>query len=147
MKKSFLIMFLLLVLLCFSTIQITGKKSFSFGVPIIKDRASARKVVLGFFEDIKFRSLSDDTFANFGEKNKNINDFFIKVFGVNLDKLDVIDYEIETLEFDSGSNRAKVKIKILMKNLAEERKISVPVVAFLYRTKENNWSINLQNSF
>ncbi len=153
MKK--LIIFILLLALCaggyLATAYFSGGTLPTFGIPLGGEKSQMRQSVLKFWEDIKFKDLnSAASFLPADQRDAaNIQGFLQRIFGSAAVTLDIVGYEIETLELDSTGLRARVKTKVMANNLQIGQKINRSVMLFFHKISpgSKNWSLELANSF
>lgn len=134
------------------TAHFSGGSLPNFGIAFLGgERAGLRGQVLGFWEDVKFKDLDSaaKSLPPGTQDPANIQSFLLRIFGSDAGVLDVVSYEITTLELDSTQKRARVKTKVKANNLKTSAELNPTVMLFFYRGAEDptKWYLEIKNSF
>ncbi len=129
--------------------HLSGGALFTFGLPIGGDRGFIREASMSFFEDIQFKDFK--TAAKYHSPQKqdtvDIPALLQRLFAVKPEALDIMSYEIVFAEIDSTGNRARVKCRVKVKELAQMNIREQEVILYYKRAGPGApWYMELEDS-
>ena len=119
------------------------------GLPLGGDRGLLRRVALDFMEDVQFKDFQRAASYHAPELIETVDIPFLiqRLFAVKPEALDIMDYEVVFADIDSSDLRARVKLRVRAKLLANERIEERELLLYFYRdTVTSPWYMKLEDS-
>lgn len=113
------------------------------------DKEQLRSISMQFMEDIEFKDYKDAASYHSPETQDSVDIPFLihKMFKVKPEAMDIMEYEPVFAKLDSSSLRGRVKMRIKVKLLADEKIATREMMLFFTReSKEEQWYMILEDS-
>ncbi len=151
MKKALTVALALLVLLggYLAVAHLSGGAFWTMGLPLGGDRGALRRIALEFMEDIQFKDFEHAASYHAPELVDSVDIPFLiqRLFQVRPEAIDFMDYDVVFAEIDSSGLRARVKLRVKAKLLADERIEERELILYFYRdSKDSPWYMRLEDS-
>lgn len=121
----------------------------TLGLPLGGERALLREITNHFMEDIQFKDFEAAAGYHAPENIDGVDIPFLleRLFAQKPELLDIMDYEIVMADIDSSGNRARVKTRIKVKNLAQKDIYTRELMLFFQRADAASpWYMELESS-
>ncbi len=129
--------------------HVSGGAFATFGLPLGGDRGLLRRTALSFMEDIQFKDFDRAASYHAPELVESVDIPFLiqRLFAVRPEALDIMGYEVVFAELDSSDLRARVKLRVRAKLLANERIEERELILYFYRDDvAAPWYMKLEDS-
>lgn len=147
--KKVALLFLLLLGLAAGLLLFTSPSGPSLPAPLVGgDRKLLRERTVDFLEDIQFKDFDKAASYHSTEDRKKVNIGLLieRLFAVKPELLDIMRYEIKSVDIDRSGDRAKVKTHTVVKMLNSDQ-IKEPEVIFYWRKDpKEGWVMLLESS-
>lgn len=127
----------------------SGGALYTFGLPIGGDGAILRKISLSFWEDIQFKDFKKAARYHTPVKQETVDipHLIQRLFIQKPEALDIMDYEVMFVETDSTQLRSRVKCRVKVKTLADQKIREQEVMFYFHRkSKTAPWYMELEDS-
>lgn len=119
------------------------------GIPVGGDLGHLRRTSMSFWEDIQFKDF--DTAASYHSPDRqdevDIPFLIQRIFAVKPEALDIMSYEIVLADIDSTGNRGRVKTRVKVKVLIDEKIREKEVMLYFHRADaQSPWFMELEDS-
>jgi len=104
---------------------------------------------LSFMEDIQFKDFQNAASYHAPDLMETVDIPFLlqRLFAVRPEALDIMGYEVVFSEIDSSDLRARVKVRVRAKLLANERLEERELILYFYRDDaQSPWYMKLEDS-
>lgn len=121
----------------------------TLGLPLGGDRGLLRRTALSFMEDIQFKDFDQAASYHAPELIETVDIPYLiqRLFAVRPEALDIMGYEVLFAEMDSSDLRARVKLRVRAKLLANERIEERELILYFYRDDRSSpWFMKLEDS-
>lgn len=129
--------------------HVSGAAFSTLGLPLGGDRGLLRRTALSFMEDVQFKDFQSAASYHAPELIDTVDIPFLiqRLFAVRPEALDIMQYEIVFAEIDSSDLRARVKVRVRAKLLANERIEERELILYFYRDDTSSpWYMKLEDS-
>lgn len=119
------------------------------GIPVGGDLGELRRTSMTFWEDIQFKDFDRAATYHSPEKQESVDIPFLiqRLFAVKPEALDVMSYEIVLADIDSTGNRGRVKTRVKVKILVDEKIREKEVMLYFHRADAASpWYMELEDS-
>jgi hypothetical protein len=149
MRKSAII-FLILVLIGIGIYLFASKYGLHFGnveFSFSKEKNLLQNLTSSFLEDIRFKDFTKAASYHTPEDQKKVNipNLIERIFQIKPEFLDIMKYEITSVDIDRSGNRARVKTHTTIKVLNTEE-MKEPDVIFYWHKENGQWYMKLESS-
>ena len=121
----------------------------TLGLPLGGDRGYVRRTALAFLEDIQFKDFDDAARYHSPEKQESVDIPYLiqRLFQVKPEALDIMSYEVVFADLDSTKNRARVKTRVKVKELARGEIRDQEIILYFEREDtQAPWYMKLEDS-
>ncbi len=151
MKKAVTALLVLALLLggYLAVAHVSGGAFSTLGLVLGGDRAELRRMALAFLEDIQFKDFESAASYHAPDIIDSVDIPFLiqRLFAVKPEALDIMDYDIVFAELDSGGLRARVKVRVKVKLLLNERIDERELLLYFERDSvDDPWHMKLEDS-
>lgn len=151
MKKVLAVLVLVAALLggYIAVAHVSGGAFWTLGLALGGDRGALRRIALDFLEDIQFKDFVSAASYHAPELIDSVDIPFLiqRLFAVKPEALDFLDYEVVFADLDSSGLRARVKVRVKVKLLLDERINERELVLYFYRDSvDDPWYMKLEDS-
>jgi hypothetical protein len=151
MKKAVGILLTLAVLLggYLGAAHLSGGAFWTLGLALGGDRGEVRRLALSFLEDIQFKDFVSAASYHAPELQESVDIPFLiqRLFQVKPEALDIMDYEVVLAELDSSDLRARVKTRVTVRFLLNERVEERDLMLYFERDGlDAPWHMKLEDS-
>jgi hypothetical protein len=132
-----------------AAVEFSGGAFFAFGLPLGGDRGIVRRMSMSFLEDIQFKDFIGAARYHSPDKQAAVDIPFIiqRLFGVRPEVLDIMEREVVYSELDSTGNRARVKVRVKVKDLMQLNVRDQEIILYYEREKPGApWYMKLEDS-
>lgn len=150
MKKILLVfgvlILLALVLLVFSSY--TGVRVGPVSFALSADQRFVEQKTLDFMEDVRYKDFKKAaSYHNAAErKTVDIPNLIERIFVVKPEFLDIMRYQVTSVDMDRSGDRARVHVKAVVKVL-NTREIKEPeIIYYWYKDPQEGWCMRLESS-
>lgn len=129
--------------------HLSGAAFPTLGLALGGDRGLLRRVALEFMEDIQFKDFVAAASYHAPDLIETVDIPFLiqRLFAVKPEALDIMDYEIVFADIDSSDLRARVKLRVRAKLLANEQIQERELILYFYRDDTSSpWYMKLEDS-
>ena len=129
--------------------HLSGGAFWTLGLALGGDRGALRRIALDFLEDIQFKDFVSAASYHAPELIDSVDIPFLiqRLFAVKPEALDFLDYEVVFADLDSSGLRARVKVRVKVKLLLNERIDERELVLYFYRDSvDDPWYMKLEDS-
>lgn len=119
------------------------------GLNLGGDLGQLRRTAMAFWEDIQFKDFVKAASYHSIDKQSSVDIPYLieRLFGVKPELLDIMEYEVVMAEIDSTNLRARVKTRIKVKILVNERIEEREFMLFFHRKSVSDpWFMELETS-
>jgi len=119
------------------------------GLPIGGDAGELRRISLSFWEDIQFKDFDKAASYHPPELQESVDIPFLlqRLFVVRPEALDILEYEVVMVDIDSTGDRARVRTRLKVKELARGKIQEKQVMLYFRREAETDpWTMRLEDS-
>jgi hypothetical protein len=119
------------------------------GIPVGGDLGQLRRTSMTFWEDIQFKDFDRAASYHSPEKQESVDIPFLiqRLFAVKPEALDIMSYEIVLADIDSTGNRGRVKTRVKVKILVDEKIREKEVMLYFHREDAASpWYMELEDS-
>jgi hypothetical protein len=112
-----------------------------------KEKNLLHNLTSSFLEDIRFKDFTKAASYHTPEDQKKVNipNLIERIFQIKPEFLDIMKYEITSVDIDRSGNRARVKTHTTIKVLNTEE-IKEPDVIFYWHKENGQWYMKLESS-
>lgn len=151
MKKLFAVVGTIVVLLgaYLGVAQLSGGVFPTLGLPIGGARGQLRRMATSFLEDIQFKDFKAAASFHAPAVRDSVDIPYLieRLFKVKPELLDIMDYDVAFVDLDSSGRRARVKMRVKVKFLGNERIAERELMLYFYRdSRESPWYMKLEDS-
>lgn len=121
----------------------------TLGLPLGGDRGLVRRASLSFLEDIQFKDFDSAARYHSPEKQDTVDIPYLiqRLFQVKPEALDIMGYEIIFADLDSTETRARVKMRVKVKELTRGQIRDQELMLYFERKDERSpWYMKLEDS-
>lgn len=139
----------LLASLYFAAAHFSGGAFPTLGLPIGGTCGQLRRTALSFMEDIQFKDFEKAASYHDPKARQSVDIPFLlrRLFQVKPEALDLMDFEVVFCKVDSSGDRARVKMRVKAKLLANGAIRDQELMLFFRRTDgEEGWYMELEDS-
>lgn len=148
--KKILVIFLLLLACAVGAFVISGRARGGEGVGTgsSSDRRQLEQISLKFMEDLRFKDFQHAASYHSSEDRKKVNipQLIEQWFAVKPETLDIMRYEIQRVDVDSTGNRARVKLKTVIKILNANEIKEPEMMLYFFKDPAEGWIMELESS-
>lgn len=119
------------------------------GLPVGGDLGELRRTSMTFWEDIQFKDFDHAASYHSVEKQQSVDIPFLiqRLFAVKPEALDVMTYEVVLAHIDSTGNRGRVKTRVKVKVLLDEKIRERELMLYFHREDAlSPWYMELEDS-
>ena len=119
------------------------------GIPVGGDLGELRRTSMTFWEDIQFKDFDKAATYHSADKQETVDIPFLiqRLFAVKPEALDIMTYEVVLADIDSTGNRGRVKTRIKVKVLVDEKIREKEVMLYFHRADASSpWFMELEDS-
>lgn len=121
----------------------------TLGMELGGDQGWLRRTSLSFWEDIQFKDFEKAATYHAPDKQESVDIPYLlqRLFLQKPELLDIMRYEIVMVDLDSSGLRARVKTRVKVKNLVNEKIMERDLMLFWKREREDQpWYMDLESS-
>lgn len=121
----------------------------TLGLALGGDRGALRRMALGFLEDIQYKDFQSAARYHAPDVRETVDIPFLiqRLFKVKPEALDIMDYEIVFADIDTSGLRARVKARVKVKFLVNERIEERELILYFHRDSvDDPWYMKLEDS-
>jgi len=129
--------------------HVSGGAFWTLGMALGGDRGALRRIALDFLEDIQFKDFVSAASYHAPELIETVDIPYLiqRLFAVRPEALDFLDYDVVFADLDSSGLRARVKMRVKVKLLLDERINERELVLYFYRDSvDDPWYMKLEDS-
>lgn len=129
--------------------HLTGGAVPTFGLPVGGDDQELRDKTTSFLEDLQFKDYDHAATYNDPATRGQLDIRLIvhRLFVVKPEAQDIMSYEVVFVDVDSTGLRARVKSRVKLKGLVDQRIVEREVMVFYQRaTMSSPWYMRLEDS-
>ena len=129
--------------------HVSGGAFGTLGLALGGDRGALRRIALDFLEDIQFKDFVSAASYHAPDLIETVDIPYLiqRLFAVRPEALDFLDYEVVFADIDSSGLRARVKMRVKVKLLLDERINERELVLYFYRDSiDDPWYMKLEDS-
>jgi hypothetical protein len=119
------------------------------GLPLGGDRGEVRRQAMQFLEDIQFKDFKTASRYHHPDKRDQVDIPYLlqRLFVVRPEALDIMSYEPVFADIDSSGNRARVKVRVKIKELAKGNVRDQEIIFYFDRKDASSpWYMKLEDS-
>jgi hypothetical protein len=119
------------------------------GVDVGGDRGELRRRTLAFFEDLQFKDFEGAAAQHAPQTRADVDIPFLleRLFVTKPEALEILSTEIVYAELDSDATRARVKVRVNVRDLVSQRAREQEVILYWARTDVGApWWMDLESS-
>lgn len=119
------------------------------GLAVGGDLGALRRTSLTFWEDIQFKDFEHAASYHSPDKQETVDIPFLiqRLFAVKPEALDIMSYEIVLADIDSTGNRGRVKTRVKVKILIDEKIRERELMLYFHRADAASpWFMELEDS-
>lgn len=119
------------------------------GLALGGEKGALRRTALKFLEDVQFKDFARAATYHDPSVQQQVDIPFLlqRLFQVRPEALDIMEYEVVFAELDSSGNRARVKTRVKVKNLADGGIKEQELMFYFERKDEKSpWYMKLEDS-
>ncbi len=119
------------------------------GLSVGGDAGELRRIALSFWEDIQFKDFNKAASYHPPELQDSVDIPFLlqRLFVVRPEALDILEYEVVMVDIDSTGDRARVRTRLKVKELARGKIQEKQVMLYFRREAESaTWTMRLEDS-
>ena len=151
MKKALTALLVLSLLLggYLGVAHVSGGAFSTLGLALGGDRGALRRIALAFLEDVQFKDFVSAASYHAPDLMDSVDIPFLlqRLFAVKPEALDIMGYDIVFAELDSSNRRARVKARVKVKLLLEERIQEREFILYFDRDSvDDPWYMKLEDS-
>lgn len=121
----------------------------TFGLPLGGESGELRRISLSFWEDIQFKDFERAATYHPPELQDQVDIPYLlqRLFVVRPEMLDILEYEVVMVDIDSSGDRARVRTRLKVKELARGKVREKQVMLYFRRDgPEAPWTMRLEDS-
>ena len=129
--------------------HVSGGAFSTLGLALGGDRGALRRIALTFLEDVQFKDFVSAASYHAPDLIDSVDIPFLlqRLFAVKPEALDIMDYDIVFAELDSSNLRARVKARVKVKLLLDERIQEREFILYFDRDSvDDPWYMKLEDS-
>lgn len=149
--KKLLLLFFVLAVVAIVLLAYTGPGGIEvggFGLAFSEDKKLLETQTLAFIEDVRYKDFTKAaTYHNAAEqKTVNIPNLLERIFAIKPEFLDILRYQISSIDLDSAGQRARVHCKLVIKVLNTSEIKEPEVIFYWYKDPKEGWRMRLESS-
>lgn len=121
----------------------------TLGLPLGGDCGHVRRLSLSFLEDIQFKDFEAAARYHSPKKRKTVDIPYLlwRLFAVKPEALAIMGYEVLFADLDSSKNRARVKVRVKVKELVQGKLRDQEIMLYFEREhRRAPWYMKLEDS-
>jgi len=129
--------------------HLSGGAFWAMGLPLGGDRGALRRIALEFMEDIQFKDFESAASYHAPELMESVDIPFLiqRLFAVRPEAIDFMDYDVVFAEIDSSELRARVRMRVTARLLANDLVEERDLILYFYRDSvDAPWYMRLEDS-
>jgi hypothetical protein len=119
------------------------------GLPLGGESGELRRLAMSFWEDIQFKDFDKAATYHPPELQDSVDIPFLiqRLFVVRPEMLDILEYEVVMVDIDSSGDRARVRTRLKVKELARGKIREKQVMLYFRREgPDTPWTMRLEDS-
>jgi hypothetical protein len=129
--------------------HLSGGAFATFGLPLGGDAGELRRTAMSFWEDIQFKDFESAAAYHAPELQDSVDIPYLiqRLFFVKPEMLDILEYEVVMVDIDGSGDRARVRSRLKVKELARGKIDEKQVMLYFAREDATSpWFMRLEDS-